>query len=320
MKSPDTVVVASAADESYAIPLAVMLRSATDALAPGRELVAWIVDDGVGAALKSRIVQSLPSRASVRWLTPNRERLRGLPLWGRMPATTYEKLTIAESLPGEVTKAIWLDCDMLVLTDLAELWDRPLGDAHALAVTDPLVPMLASRFGVSGFSDLGFDRTSPYFNAGMLVIDTLRWRASGISVAAMEYLERFRDRVVFWDQEALNAALYDKWTAIDPRWNWSANLDRLDRNGGAEYGGVSGRPRILHFAGNLKPWVIRESGKADTAYFNVLDRTAWRGWRPDRTIARSLIGWYASSRVRRFLYPAEHLGMHAVHRFSRRYS
>lgn len=313
----EPVVLACAANPAYAIPLAVMLRSAADHLSPDRELVAWVVDDGLGDEARQRIVDSLPGRATVRWLPTSRSRFLGLPLWGRMPLTTYHKLTIAESLPPNLSKAIWLDCDMLVLADLAELWELPIGDSHALAVTDALVPTVSSRFGVSGYSELGLEPSSPYFNAGMMVLNTVRWRTSKVGAAALSYLERFHKRVFFWDQEALNAVLAGRWTQVDPRWNWSANLDRLSERRPA-HDARNERPRIVHFSGNIKPWVVREAMDFDAIYFRVLDETAWRGWRPERTLARSVLGWYGSSRLRRVVYPAEQWGMHVLWRVTRR--
>ena len=317
--SQEPVVVACAANANYAIPLAVMLRSAAEHLSPDHKLVAWVVDDGLGDAAKQRIAESLPSRATVHWLAPSRSDFGGLPLWGRMPTTTYNKLTIAESLPSYLSKAIWLDCDTLVLADLAELWQLPVGNSHALAVTDSLVPTVSSRFGVSGFAELGIDASSPYFNAGVMVLDPAKWRASKVAAGALNYLKRFRGRVFFWDQEALNAMLAGRWREIEPRWNWSANLDRLSPNGSASHEGIAGR-RIIHFSGNLKPWVVRESMDFDTAYFRVLDRTAWNGWRPKRTLTRSVLGWYGSSRLRRVVYPAEHWGMRVFRRLTHRHA
>lgn len=316
----EPVVVACAANVSYAIPLAVMLRSAANHLSPGRELAAWVVDDGLGDESRQRIVESLPSCATIHWLSPDRSSFDGLPLWGRMPINTYDKLTIAEVLPARVAKAIWLDCDTLVLADLAELWDLPMGNAHALAVTDSLVPTVSSRFGVSGFSHLGFDASMPYFNAGVMVVDTAKWRASRIAAGAVNYLRQFSDTVFFWDQEALNAMLAGRWGPLDPRWNWSANLDRLSRNGVASYDGNNSQSRILHFSGNLKPWVVREAMDFDAEYFRVLDETAWHGWRPKHTAARSVLGWYGSSRLRRVVYPAEQWGMRVIWRVTRRRS
>ncbi len=318
--SQEPVVIACAANAAYSIPLAVMLRSAVDNLSPQRELIIWIIEDGLGDSAKSRIVESLPSGASVHWVAPSRVGFTGLPLWGRMPVSTYDKLTVADCLPRELNKVIWLDCDMLVLADLSELWDTPMGDAHLLAVRDALVPNVSSRFGISGFADIGLDASTPYFNAGMMVIDLTKWRASRIAAEALDYLRRHHDRVFFWDQEALNAVLARRWQQVDDQWNWSANLGRIARNGSRSTNGNGHASRIVHFVGNIKPWIVPESNETNARYFQTLDETSWRGWRPKRTVVRSMVGWYGSSRVRRFLYPAEQVGMRLVWRLTRRHA
>jgi lipopolysaccharide biosynthesis glycosyltransferase len=237
-----------------------------------------------------------------------------------MPINTYDKLTIADRLPSQVRKVIWLDCDTLVLADLAELWALPLDNTHVLAVTDSLVPTVSSRFGVSGFAELGLDPSSAYFNAGVMVVNTALWRDSKVANGALNYLRRFRDRVFFWDQEALNVMLAGRWKPLESRWNWSANLDRLSRNGSASHAALNGQPRIVHFSGNLKPWVVRDAMDFDTAYFRVLDETAWHGWRPRHTLIRSLLGWYGSSRLRRVIYPAEQWGVQVIRRLTQRHA
>ncbi|MEP6507890.1 MAG: isopentenyl-diphosphate Delta-isomerase [Gemmatimonadales bacterium] len=131
----------------------------------------------------------LQARARIEWLAPARTTLSGLPLWGRMPVITYDKLTIAELLPEHLCKAIWLDCDMLVLADLAELWLVPMDGSQLLAVPDTLVPTVASRFGINAFADVGLEGSSPYFNAGMMVFDPQEWRNSHVASFAVEYLK-----------------------------------------------------------------------------------------------------------------------------------
>jgi lipopolysaccharide biosynthesis glycosyltransferase len=145
----------------------------------------------------------------------------------------------------------------------------------------------------------------------MMVIDVEKWRESKVAANAIAYLKRFSDRVFFWDQQGLNAVLAGLWTSIDPRWNWSANLDRLGSTDGTH-------KRILHFNGQIKPWVVRERMKFDAQFFNVLDSTAWRGWRPQVTLKRAALAWYGSSLLRRTIYPAEHWGVRLLWRITQR--
>ncbi|MFN2603722.1 MAG: glycosyltransferase family 8 protein [Gemmatimonadaceae bacterium] len=314
------VVVACAANSSYAMPLAVMLRSALNHLDRERRLVAYVVDDSISSDDKRRVIESLTRGASVNWIEPRRENFDRLPLWGRMPITTYDKIMVADFLPPHVHRAIWLDCDMLVLADLATLWDRPFSGATTMAVQDSLVPFVSSRFGVGGYEELRMDPKTPYFNAGMMVIDVDAWRTSRISGLALEYLKKYHERVCFWDQEALNAVLAAKWNLLEAHWNWSANLDRLAGSSANHSHANSSQARLVHFSGRIKPWLINDGSSLDTAYFEMLDETAWAGWRPARTMRTRFLGWYGSSRVRRLLYPAEQWGVQLLRRFTKRNS
>lgn len=226
---PQPLVICCAINGSYALPLAVMLRSALMNLGGEQPVDCYVVDDGVPQADKKKVVESLAGRASVYWLRPQRSEFSGLPMWGRMSIVTYDRVMLARLLPPAVSKAIWLDADLLVLGDISELWSLDLNGSHALAVRDWLIPQVSSRFGVAGYKELGIDQKAGYFNAGVMVINVELWRRDDIAGRALSYLKRYRDRVFFYDQEGLNAVLAGKWHQIDVRWNWSLFADRPER-------------------------------------------------------------------------------------------
>jgi lipopolysaccharide biosynthesis glycosyltransferase len=311
----EPVVVACASDSRYALPLAVMLRSLLEHLAPERRLEVYAVDDGIDAPLKARVERSLTARAALHWVKPQRSSMSDLPVWGRMPATTYDRLMLAELLPASADRAIWLDCDLLVLHDIGRLWEMDLAGRHLLAVPDPLVPSVASRLGVAGHVELGIPPDAPYFNAGVMLVDTSLWRRDDVRGRCLAYLERFRERVFFLEQEALNAVLAGRWSALEVRWNRSASVDRLHLGGEAS----DPDPYILHFSGSLKPWQYRSRGRHHALYNEYLDRTAWAGWRPAKTLRGTLLGLYESSRLRRGLQPLERRSVEVMARLTRRY-
>lgn len=75
--------------------------------------------------------------------------------------------------------------------------------------------------------------------------------------------------------------------------------------------------RIAHFSGNLKPWNSGGSSLYHNLYFKYLDQTAWSGWRPARTWKGMALEAYESSRLRRFVYPAEQWATQLVRTFTR---
>jgi len=304
MTSP--LVVACAADVRYAVPLAVMLRSAIGNLSPGTALEIYVVSDGLDSAARDRVMGSLPATTSLRWLERPQDEFAGLPNWGRMALTTYHKLTLGEWLPADVERAIWLDCDVLVTGDLARLWQLNLGPNVVLAAQDVLVPLVSSRFGVAGYGDLGLSHDAKYFNAGIMLIDVARWRREQVGAHARDYLRRFGKRVWFWDQEALNAALAGRWGALDPRWNWNPILHR------PTIGNAAADPWILHFSGKLKPWTYRGTSPHHALYNEWLERTAWSDCRPTHSWRGWALGAYETCRLRSLLLPLEQFQMRLV--------
>lgn len=310
--SPERVVVACASDAKYVRPLAAMLRSLVDNLGMGRALDVYILHSGIGESERRAVAHRWPEKCAAHWLTTDENAFGGLPLWGRMPVSTYFKLALPDMLPQSVTRAIWLDCDLLVLDDIGPLWDSDLGDHPLGAVQDAVVPLVSSRFGVAGYGELGIDASAEYFNAGVMVIDVDAWRRDKVQARALDYLKRFQRSVVFWDQEGLNAALAGRWASLDATWNHNASVPRRKAN--------SGRPAIIHFAGGLKPWRFRTTDPERGLYYEYLDRTSFRGWRPSPSIAGALVNVYEAAGLRRIFYPVENVGMRMIRGLSRRLS
>lgn len=304
MSANPSVNLACAIDDRYALPLAVTLRSAVEALEPQTNAEIYVVDDGVTPENRRKIDISIRPRANLHWIARPAEEHKDLPNWGRMSLTTYRKLTLGEWLPPEVHRVLWLDADLLILRDVVRLWKSDLHGQIALAVPDAMVPFVSSRFGVAAHRELNLSATQKYFNAGVLLIDIERWRRENVMPRAFDYLQRYGERVFFWDQEALNAVLAGHWGELDPRWNWNPIVDCLTDS--------SVEPFIVHFTGNLKPWRYRGSNRYQKAYDEIVDLTAWRGERPRGSWTMHWLGKYESSRLRRLLYPLEQFYLRLV--------
>jgi len=291
------------------MPLAVMLRSMAANLCPRRRVDVQIVADGLDCDLRARVSSALPPNVSVHWTAPQRAGFVELPLWGRMTISTYDKLALGRWLPSSVARALWLDCDLLVLDDVAKLWETPNGPHCVLAAQDGLVRTFGARFGVAGRHEMRIDNGAEYFNAGVMLIDVARWRDEDVAGRALAYLQKHRREVFFWDQEALNAALAGNWGKLDPRWNWSP--------GSTMASDLS--PSIIHFTGGLKPWRLEGHSARQKLYYQYLDATAWAGWRPARNWRSMLLSHYEGSRLRSALFPLECFKMKVERAMTLRY-
>jgi len=291
------------------MPLAAMLRSLIDNFPKDRRLEIHIFQSGIQPDQRRRICEGWPDFCSAQWVDVDGAEFASLPLWGRMPVSTYFKLGMADLLPERAGKAIWLDCDMIVLDDIASLWDMDLDDAPLGAVQDTVVPFVSSPCGIERYRELGIDSSAEYFNAGLMLVDVGAWRREPVRQKAAAYLRQYHREVTFWDQEALNAVFAGRWKSIDTRWNHNASDPRIN---------PPASPAIVHFAGGLKPWSYRTRNALRSLYFDYLDRTSFAGWRPEPSVTGAAVELYEESGLRALMYPAENLGMRIVRNLSRR--
>jgi lipopolysaccharide biosynthesis glycosyltransferase len=310
------VTVITLADEAYAMPLAVMVRSLLDHLAPGRAIRVVVIDGGITPGTKQRINDSWQDSTGwqlckVDYVAPHFGGARNFPVWGRGTALTYARLSVAEYLPAESRHAILLDSDTLVLTDIGKLAATDLQSATIAAVQDPYIPFVSSIGGLPNYAALGLRADVKYFNAGIMLIDIQRWRAERVGPNAFAFVQRHWRTLQQYDQDSLNAVLAGRWKELDPRWQVNPRTaNSLGRR-------PLDNPYIIHFSGLLKPWLYPGRERADAIFYQFVDRTAWRGTRPRGTLRSRAMGLYDSP-PRRLFHPMEKRILALWHRLARK--
>ena len=185
---------------------------------------------------------------------------------------SYLRIFAAEVLGNEIDKILYLDCDLVVVGDLLELWRTDI-DAYALAAAPDL-------YGGFRRPALGVPMDRSYVNAGVLLLNFARWRREQLPAALICFIEAHAASLIFHDQDAINAVLYDRTRLLDRRWNVQSQMFRLRRHvfpgAYAAIREACRRPAILHYAGPEKPWRFRVSVAKRRLYFQYLKKTEWR--------------------------------------------
>jgi lipopolysaccharide biosynthesis glycosyltransferase len=283
------IMIACAADEAFAMPMAVMLRSALKNLASNLQVYIFAIDGGIKESSKKKILASLGDKVSFfNWIKAPDSLPDNLPIakhvLPHINKSTYYRLLLARILPSEIDKIIYLDSDLVVLGDLSKLWEIEIDNSYVLAVQDCGIPSVSAPYGIKKYEELGILATQKYFNAGVLVMNIAKWRFEDIEVKLFKYLETYREHVQHHDQEAMNAVFAGKWVEINPQWNQTPLLFTYTSWKESpylelDYYDAVNNPYIVHFASTAKPWNSFEPHPRRELFFEYLDMTAWSGWR-----------------------------------------
>ncbi len=252
--TPFHVVVAT--DENFAMPTAVTLRSLFTAGDTDAQVT--VIHDGLSLEAVDSILTSLPPTAPPpTWFDVGDFDVRPTTA-SHLPDSTYFRLRLADAVPAERGRILYLDVDMLVRRPLGALAAVDMKDHTLAAVQSINYPFVATRGAVDHWRPLGLDPRAGFFNAGLLLVDLQRWRSRQVAERALEYL-RSPNCGKGADQEALNVVCTGDWLPLDPTWNQQTPM--LDDQHGAHLlydtetiEAARTDPHIVHFQTRPKPW------------------------------------------------------------------
>ncbi len=194
---------------------------------------------------------------------------------------TLARLVMARLLPKNMNKIIYLDADTIVVDDLGELWNFDLRDKSIGMSVEPTVnKKIKKNLDLMDY---------PYHNAGVLLIDLIKWRERDIEKTLLTYFEKNNDKLYAPDQDAINASLKDEIAHLPPKFNF-CNIYyhysyKFLKNlmGDVEYfseyvyNESMDNPVIIHFIGEEKPWRIGSNHKYKDDYVKYNSLTEWAG-------------------------------------------
>lgn len=171
------------------------------------------------------------------------------------PETTY-RLLIDKIFPN-YEKVVYLDTDLVILHDIADLYNEQLDDDILACSRARLVPDLAAYIK----NQLDFP-IADYFNPGVMLVNIPAFIRAGIGNRGLDMLSA--KRYFTQDQDVLNLLCHHQVKYLDPRWNveWGhltgksgdAVIDDV-RQGSLE---AVNDPYIIHYSTFCKPWAHPE--------------------------------------------------------------
>ncbi|QIM67918.1 glycosyltransferase family 8 protein [Basfia succiniciproducens] len=248
-------------DKNYAPYLSVVIKSILDNTTLSTQF--YILDFNISEESKScikNLIQNINKKNSfqhsINFIKIDDNDFQCFPQTiSYISSATYARLKVADYL-NELNKAIYLDIDIIVISDLSRLWHIDLADNLVGACLDPYIEYENQDYK----RKIGLQDSQPYINAGVLLLNLKALREFNLYQKAIDWNKDYPN-IQFQDQDILNGVLKGKVLFLDSRYNFTVNHRnriKLAHKGKLLLSSLEKATKpicILHYVGSHKPWL-----------------------------------------------------------------
>ncbi|MBR2646909.1 MAG: hypothetical protein IKD47_05085 [Clostridia bacterium] len=234
-----------ATDDNYLPFLSITLESIWENSSREYDYVMYVLHSGVRKEYEEKILRYNEkegfSISFVDVTEPLKKISAHLHMRDYYTCTTYFRIFIASMFP-QYDKAVYLDCDTVVLGDVSELYHYDLGDnLLGGAPCEGVNSFQIYKDYVSKVDGLNPDF---FFNAGVILMNLKAFREEGFYEQFADLLKKYKFTVI-QDEDYLNVLCQDRVLRLPRAWNKSPVApDVLPRED----------LRIVHYLMTWKPW------------------------------------------------------------------
>ena len=244
MNSKPEIPIFFATDDNYAPFLAVTFKSILDNASKDFSYKFYVLTTNLSSNYEKRIkeFESEDVKVEFIFLKDTIEKIKAkFHLRDYYSIETYYRFFIANMFP-QYDKVLYCDCDVIVLGDIAELYNHNI-DKYLVGACPEEVMTEVKIFGDYVEQALDVD-CEKYFNAGVMLMNLKAFREENIEEKFFDMLQKYTFRVT-QDEDYLNVLCKGKVKLFHLGWNKTAfknkKFDDKDL-------------RLIHYKIHWKPW------------------------------------------------------------------
>ena len=273
----DIIEIACTPDDNYAQHCVAMLNSLFTNNST-RAFQIHVIINGLNQKNQKIIADFiLKHKHSYKFYTIDASSLSSAPVYFYVSIASYYRFLLPSVIDKNIDKLLYLDSDLIVRTDITPLWNTDIDNYYVGAVKEIISQEYLQKMGIKP--------GSPYFNAGILLINLKKWRDEDIMEKSIAFTKEHPEKIIYWDQDVLNNLFQNAWKQLDLRWNVTHYYYKAEC--GAAYFGLPEEvyndiklsPGILHFAGPHKPWIYNTEHPLKQEYYKYLKGTPWASFK-----------------------------------------
>lgn len=259
VKERKSLNVVYASDDNFSQMLGISMISLFENNRECEDIAVYILDDGISDGNKQKL-NSIGDKydRTVTYISVENVSVPHEIQSLRWSKSAFTRIFMRRLLPKEISRVLYLDCDVLVRCNLEKFYMTDTRGCCAAGVRDCVSENYLKNLGM-GEHDL-------YCNSGVLLIDLNKWHEEEF----MDFLKAHINAVTYPDQDVINGVCSEKMLCVHPCYNcYTALFDFSYKDlmvfrqpkeyySESEIAQAKKSPAIVHFTSSflsVRPWV-----------------------------------------------------------------
>ena len=260
------ITICFATDTRYAPCMGVAIQSIICHSNDKKRYDICVLHSGISRTRIQQVKRMAQENVSIRFFCVDemvkKERIEALYATPRFPKEACYRFFIPEFFRGK-KKVLYMDCDVVVMRDVSELYDTCLGSDIYMGVVHDTFVRYSLANGDKYFKDnIRLKNPENYFQSGVLLLNLVSIKRGKV-VEKLRRAMSHRKGLRFPDQDVLNIVCEKHVKYLDGRWNVEYHMPLCASNYRevmspeevVEYENNYADPWLLHFCGTKKPWM-----------------------------------------------------------------
>lgn len=198
----------------------------------------------------------------------------------------YARLLLPTMLP-DLDKVIYLDCDLVVNSDLKELWDFDVNGVAVAMAPDHLYKDTTTLERLKMTN-------GEYLNSGVIVMNLEYWRKHNVQNRVLAFIEENGKQLIYFDQDALNVTLQNERRKLPIKYDYTPyllfrNLDNFPSEINEEICKARTAPTIFHYMGPTKPWSLGSYVPGKELFKKYQRLSGWRHYVVNKLLFKRIL-------------------------------